>query len=152
MVRRDTVTKTAVTLWFVLLLSTMLPASAAEELVLIVSARSDIGQLDSMLIRRLFLGLTVTQQGTRLRPVLNEADPQIKELFLQNIVAMSDSTYDRYILRLALLRGEAQPAAYKNSKQLIDVVAADTAVVGYAWARDVARDPRIRILRVVWHD
>jgi hypothetical protein len=134
------------------LLSTVTPAFAGEELVLIVSTRSDIDQLDSPLVRRLFLGLTVTQHGIRLRPVLNEADPEIKELFLQNIVSMSDSTYDRYVLRLALLQGRTQPSVYRNNAELIDAVVADPTVVGYAWARDVAHNARVRILRIVWHD
>lgn len=136
----------------VLLLSTVAPAFAGEELVLIVSTRSDIHQLDSPLVRKLFLGLTVTQHGIRLRPVLNEADPEIKELFLQNIVSMSDSTYDRYVLRLALLQGRTQPSVYRNNAELINAVAADPTVIGYVWAKDVAHDPRVRILRIVWHD
>ncbi len=136
----------------VLLFGTSVPASAGEEVVLIVSSHSTVDQLDSPLVRRLFLGLTVTQHGDRLRPLLNEADPQIKELFLQNIVAMSDSTYDRYVLRLTLLQGRTQPMVYKSTGELINAVAADPAAVGYAWARDVAQNPRIRILRIVWHD
>jgi hypothetical protein len=136
----------------VLLFGAATRASAAAEVVLIVSARSDIEQLDSLLVRKLFLGLTVTQHGNRLRPVLNEADAQIKELFLQNIVSMSDSTYDRYVLRLSLLQGRTQPMVYKSESELINAVAADPAAVGYAWEKDVAHDPRVRILRVVWHD
>jgi hypothetical protein len=138
--------------FILLLLSAALPAFAGEELVLIVSTHSDVEQLESPLVRRLFLGLTVTQHGTRLRPVLNEADPKIKQLFLQNIVSMSDSTYDRYVLRLTLLQGRTQPTVYRSDVELINAVAADPTIVGYAWARDVAHDPRIRILRVVWHD
>jgi len=138
--------------FLVLLVSAALPAFAREELVLIVSTRSDVDQLDLPLVRRLFLGLTVTQYGNRLRPVLNEADPEIKDLFLQNIVSMSDSTYDRYVLRLALLQGRTQPTVYRTNAELINAVAADPAVVGYVWARDVARDARVKILRVVWHD
>jgi len=138
--------------FILLLLSAALPAFAGEELVLIVGTHSNVEQLESPLVRRLFLGLTVTQHGTRLRPVLNEADPKIKQLFLQNIVSMSDSTYDRYVLRLTLLQGRTQPTVYRSSAELINAVAADPTIVGYVWARDVARDPRIRILRVVWHD
>jgi hypothetical protein len=138
--------------FLVLLLSAAMPAFAGEELVLIVSTRSAVEQLDSPLVRRLFLGLTVTQHGNRLHPVLNEADPEIKELFLQNIVSMSDSTYDRYLLRLSLLQGQTQPSVYRTNTQIINAVAADPTLVGYVWARDVAHDPRIKILRVVWHD
>jgi hypothetical protein len=136
----------------VLLLGAATRTLAAAEVVLIVSVRSEVEQLDSPLVRKLFLGLTVAQHGIRLRPVLNEADAQIKELFLQNIVSMSDSTYDRYVLRLSLQQGRTQPMVYKSESELINAVAADPAAVGYAWGRDVAHDPRVRILRVVWHD
>src|ERR1700692_2798627 len=129
----------------VLLLGAAAPALAGEELVLIVSVQSNFDQLDSPLIRRLFLGLTVTQHGSRLRPVLNESDEKIKELFLQNVVSMSDSNYDRYVLRLALLQGRTLPMVYRNTTALVSAVAADPAVVGYAWARDVAHDDRVRI-------
>jgi hypothetical protein len=138
--------------FLMLLFGAATPAFAVEELVLIVSARSSVEQLESPLVRRLFLGLTVTQHGNRLRPVLNEADSEIKELFLQNIVSMSDSTYDRYVLRLSLLQGRTQPTVYRTNAGIINAVAADPTVVGYVWAREVAHDPRIKILRVVWHD
>jgi hypothetical protein len=151
-VSSDPVKRIAAMIFLALLLSASTPVFAAEELVLIVSARSHVDQLDSPLVRRLFLGLTVTQHGNHLHPVLNEADPEIKELFLQNIVSMSDSTYDRYVLRLALAQGRTQPTVYRNNAELINAVAADPTVVGYVWARDVAHDPRVKILRVVWHD
>jgi ABC-type phosphate transport system substrate-binding protein len=151
-VSSNSVKRAAAAFFLALLFGAATPAAAGEELVLIVSTRSSVDQLDSPLVRRLFLGLTVTQHGNRLRPVLNESDPEIKELFLQNIVSMSDSTYDRYVLRLSLLQGRTQPTAYKNNAQLINAVAADPTAVGYVWARDIARDPRVKILRVVWHD
>ena len=152
MVSSDPVKSFAAAAFLALLLGAASPVLAGEELVLIVSTRSNIEQLDSPLVRRLFLGLTVTQHGNRLRPVLNEADPQIKELFLQNIVSMSDSTYDRYVLRLSLMQGRTQPMVYKTTVELINAVASDPTVVGYVWAKDVAHDPRVRILRNVWHD
>jgi hypothetical protein len=151
-VSSDPVKNLAATLLLVLLLGAASPVYSGEELVLIVSARSTVDQLDSPLVRRLFLGLTVTQRGTRLHPVLNETDPEIKNLFLQNIVSMSDSTYDRYVLRLALLQGRTQPMVYKTNAELINAVASDPTTVGYVWSKDVAHDPRIRTLRVVWHD
>jgi len=134
------------------LLAAAVPAFAEEQLVLVVSAGSKVEQLDSLELRKLFLGLTVTYGGSRLRPVLNETDARVKEIFLQNIISMSDITYDRRLLRLALIQGQTQPAVYKNIAQLIEAVAADPNAVSYAWAKDVAHDARIRILRVLWYD
>jgi hypothetical protein len=135
-----------------ILLSVAFPAWADEQLVLIVSADSKVEQLDSLEVRKLFLGLTVTHNDERLRPLLNETDPRIKEVFLQNVVSMSDITYDRRLLRLALQQGRTQPATYKDSSLLIKAVAADPIAVSYAWAKDVAHNPNVRIIRILWHD
>ena len=137
---------------FLVLLATGAPASAEEQLVLIVSSESKIEQLDSLELRKLFLGLTVIQGGNRLRPVLNETDPRVKEIFLQNIVSMSDTTYDRNLLRLTLIQGQSQPTPYKDVALLLKAVAADPSTVSYAWSKDVAHDPRIKVLRILWYD
>jgi hypothetical protein len=134
------------------LLGASATVSAADQLVLIVSADSKVEQLDSLEVRKLFLGLTVIHNGDRLRPVLDEADPRVKEIFLQNIVSMSDSTYDRSVLRLALIQGQIKPIAYKDIDLLIKAVIADPTAVSYTWAKDVAHDSRIKILRVLWYD
>jgi hypothetical protein len=148
----NSVRKIAATAVLVTLLTASRPVSAAEQLVLIVSADSKVEQLDSLEVRKLFLGLTVTHNGDRLRPVLDEADARVKEIFLQNIVSMSDTTYDRNVLRLALIQGQIKPIAYKDIALLINAVIADPTAVSYAWAKDVAHDSRIKILRVLWYD
>jgi hypothetical protein len=150
--RGNSVSRFAATAVLLTLLAAGTPAFADEKLVLIVSADSNITQLDSLQVRKLFLGLTVTQNGNRLWPVLNETDARVKEIFLQNIVSMSDITYDRSLLRLTLIQGQRRPTAYGDIALLLKAVAADPSAVSYAWLKDVARDPRLRILRVLWHD
>jgi hypothetical protein len=150
--RSNSVSRIAATAVLLMLLVAGTPALADEQLVLIVSADSKIAQLDSVEVRKLFLGLTVTQNGNRLRPVLNETDARVKEVFLQNIVSMSDITYDRSLLRLTLIQAQRQPTAYKDIARLLKAVAADPSAVSYAWSKDVAHEPRIRILRVLWYD
>ena len=144
----------AVTWLFAALVSAALtmPALADETLVLIVSAESKVEQLDSLEVRKLFLGMTVVHNGDRLRPLLNEAEPRLKDVFLQNVVSMTDMTYDRRILRLALQGGRSLPAVYADKAMLINTIAADPTAVSFAWARDVQHDKRIKILRVLWHD
>lgn len=135
-----------------LLMGAANPAYAAHKLVLIVSVRNPLGDLDATSAQRLFLGLSVVRNGTPLRPVLNQSDPQIMTLFLQNIVSMSSGTYDRYILRLALLQGRTEPATYKSARDVIDAVASDPTAVSYVWAEDAARDSRVKAIRIVWQD
>lgn len=150
MVRNHTVKSIAAAL--LILVGAATPALGRQELALIVSPQSQVDELDAPLARRLFLGLTVADHGVRLRPLLNESDPLMTDVFLQQIVSMSDSNYHRYLLRLVLIQGRAKPTVYKTSHELIDAVASDPATVGYAWVKDVLADPRVRILRIVWHD
>jgi hypothetical protein len=56
------------------------------------------------------------------------------------------------LLRLTLIQGQRQPTAYRDIALLLKAVAADPSAVSYAWSKDVARDPRLRILRVLWYD
>jgi hypothetical protein len=146
------VSRIAATAVLLTLLAAGMQAFADEQLVLIVSADSKIAQLDSLEVRKLFLGLTVAQNGHRLRPVLNETDARVKEIFLQNVVSMSDITYDRSLLRLALIQGQRPPTAYKDIALLLGAVATDPSAVSYAWMKDVTHDSRIKILRVLWYD
>src|SRR3979411_2468693 len=78
-----------------------MPASADETLVLIVSADSKVDQLDSLEVRKLFLGMTVTHNGDRLRPLLNEAEPRLKDVFLQNVVSLTALPSHRTLQRLS---------------------------------------------------
>jgi hypothetical protein len=65
---------------------------------------------------------------------------------------MSESAYERRVLALTLQQGRTAPPLYRNTKMLLDAVATDPAAVSYAWAADVAKDPRIKTLRVLWHE
>jgi hypothetical protein len=154
MERSGSVIKTAPMRFLVLLLciAALLPASAEESLVLIVSAQSHVVQLDSLEVRKLFLGMTVAHGGDRLRPLLNETDSRVKEVFLQNIVSMTELSYDRRVLRLALQSGRSIPDIYTDKQLLFNAISEDPAAVSYAWAKDVQYDKRIRVLRVLWHD
>jgi hypothetical protein len=140
--------------WLLALLLSLaaLPACADDTVVLIVSADSKVENLDSLQVRKLFLGMTVNHDGDRLRPLLNLSDPKLRAVFLQNIVSMTDMTYDRRVLRLALQGGRSLPAVSTDNVALIGAVAADPTAVSFAWAKDVQRDRRIRMLRVLWQD
>ena len=127
-------------------------AIAADRLVLIVSAKSPVTALNSPEIQKLFLGLTVITNDDVLRPLRNESEEIIRQIFFQSIVSMSESAYERRVLALTLQQGRTAPPLYRNTKMLLDAVAADPAAVSYAWAADVAKDPRIKTLRVLWHE
>jgi hypothetical protein len=140
------------TLWLGALVSVVpLGAAAAERsLVLITSTASRTASLDVIEVRKLFLGLPVMRGGAPVHPVCNVSDPQIQEAFLQYVVSMSQSAYDRRILSLVNNQGRPPAEELASVTALLARLESDPQAVSYAWSTDVAGKPRIRILRVLW--
>ena len=126
------------------------PHAADREVVLVVSAESSVLQLDPIEIQKLFLGFPVLRENHALHPVRNLSDDRLSDVFLQHIVAMSQSAYDRRILTQVLQQGRPRPAEVKTPAQVIATLASDRFAVSYMWLRDVPATPRMRILRVLW--
>ena len=124
----------------------------AREVVLVVNVASPVAHLDSIEIRKLFLGLPVLSGTHLLHPLRNDSDAQIDQVFLQEIVAMSRSAYDRRMLSLVLRFGRPRPPVLQSEKQVLESLYADPYAVSYLWLDEVANNPRIRVLRPVWTD
>jgi hypothetical protein len=127
--------------------------SAAErEVVLVVSAYSPVLALDPLEIRKIFLGLPVLRENRPLRAIRNQSDEQLSQVFLQHVVAMSQSAYDRRILAQVLQQGRPRPLELKSREQVIAALSEDPLAVSYMWLKDVPVSPRLRVLRVLWTD
>ena len=128
------------------------PAAAEDSLVLIVSADSPVARLEIIDVRKLFLGYVVMRGDVSLLAVANGSDERLQKAFLQNVIAMSERAYEKRLLSIALRQGGRRPTVYASTQALLAAVAADPAAVSVAWARDVAQDRRVKVLRVLWRD
>jgi hypothetical protein len=136
-----------------LLCSLLGPIRAGQQtVVLVVRADSSVTDLDSIAVRKLFLGLPVLISGKPLHPVRNRADQQLDEIFLQQIVAMSQSAYDRQVLIGLNRQGSIRPAEVTAQTRALQILYDDPNAVTFMWLRDVAHDPRVRVIRVLWSD
>jgi hypothetical protein len=131
------------------LLARSLSAFAADHVVLIANVQNPVSTLNSLQVQKLFLGLTVTAGGNDLRPLRNESDDVMRQIFFQNIISMAESAYERRLLALTLQQGRTAPPVYHSTQALLSAVAADPAAVSFAWAGDIAADPRFKIIRVL---
>jgi hypothetical protein len=136
-----------------LLLCLVAPARpASQEVVLVVRADSPVTDLDSVSVRKLFLGLPVLVNGTPLHPLRNRSDPLLDEIFLQQVVAMSQSSYDRQMLIGVNRQLSLPPTEYTRVADVIAALNADPNAVSFMWNRDVGHNPRLRVIRVLWAD
>ena len=140
-------------LWAVsLLLVAGAPAARADSVVLIVSASSPIEHLASLELRKAFMGFDVVVGGVVARAARNRSDARLEEIFLQNVVDLSELVYERQLLSRKLEKAAALPLEFFDNERLLDAVARDPRIVSYAWATAVARRSDVRVLRILWHD
>jgi hypothetical protein len=124
-------------------------AVAVDRVVLIANVNNPVSELNTLEVQKLFLGLTVSAGRNTQHPLRNESDELLRQIFYQNIISMSESTYERRLLALTLQQGRTAPPIYRSAGQLLSAVATDPAAISFAWAADVANDPRIKVLRVL---
>jgi hypothetical protein len=124
----------------------------SQAVVLVVSENSNVVDLDPVTIRKLFLGLPVLINGHLLRPVRNRSDARLDPIFLQQIVAMSQSAYDRQTLIGVNRQGWLRPIELTTQARVLEMLDSDPSAVTFMWLRDVAHKPNIRVIRVLWSD
>lgn len=153
MERRLAVKRLLLLLTAALLLVPAARIRAAEQvMVLIVSADCPVTHLDVIDVRKLYLGLSVIRDDLPLRALENRSDDRLHEAFLQNVIAMPAGAYEKRLLLMMLQQGAHRPRLYTATAELLAAVAADPSAVSVAWAKDVAQDRRIKVLRVLWRD
>jgi hypothetical protein len=127
-------------------------AARADSVVLIVSVRSPIQELESADLRKLFMGFRVVSGGVLLLAARNRSDPRLDKIFFQNIVAVSELVYERQLLTRKMREGSPPPTEFVSDDKLLDAVAHDLQAVSYTWATAAAKRSDVRVLRVLWHD
>ena len=135
-----------------LLLGAPLGSAGTQSVVLVVRADSAVVDLDPVSVRKLFLGVPVLVDGSPLHPIRNRSDTRLDQIFLQVIAAMSQSAYDRQILIGLNRHGWLRPEELDSSGHILDKLSVDPNAVTFMWQRDVARNPKIRVIRVLWTD
>jgi hypothetical protein len=125
-------------------------AGADHQVVLVAAATSPLHDIDSVELRKIFLGFTVERDGLPIKGLRNISDEDLNNIFLQTVVAMSEKSYKRRQLSLALRKGIPRIAEYDNVEDLIKALSNNPYSISYAREDIVVHEPGIKILRVLW--
>lgn len=126
--------------------------ASAQSVVLVVSADSKVMDMDPVTVRKLFLGLPVLIDGHPLHPLRNRSDPLLDEIFLQQIVGMTQFAYDRQTLIGVNRQGWVRPVELTAQDRVLETLYTDSNAVTFMWLRDVPHNQRMRVIRVLWTD
>ncbi len=136
---------------FTAVFATRLPA-AELTLVLVAGEQSSISKISPAEVRRLYLGAPVVSGGRVLEPLRNETDSLLREVFMQQVLFMSTSAYERQILVRTHRTGAAPPPAYANARQLADALQTDPQAVTYMFRETALATSGIKIVTQLWQE
>ena len=125
-------------------------AVAGHQAVLVTSSTSPIQDIDSLELRKLFLGFNVTRDGKFVKGLRNTEDDNLNSIFLQSVVAMSEKSYERRHLSLTLRKGIPRPLEYDKPEDLLIALSNNPYAVSYMWSESAESNPDLKILRVLW--
>jgi hypothetical protein len=125
-------------------------AGAGRQVVLVAAATSPLHDLDSLELRKIYLGFPVTRDEKIVRGLRNTEDEDLNRIFLQTIVAMSEKSYRRRLLSLPLRQGIPRPDKYNNAEHLLEALSRNPYSVTYMWKDAAVRSADIKILKVLW--
>jgi len=125
--------------------------AAERQVVLVAATTSPLHNLDSLELRKVYLGFTVKRDGNVIKGLRNTEDQDLNSIFLQTVVAMSEKSYNNRLLSLTIRQGTPRPAIYNKLDGLLAALLTKPYSVSYMWKDDAVESSKIKILRVLWH-
>jgi len=127
-------------------------AHASHQVVLVAASDSPLSELDSLQLRKIYLGFGVKSDGYAITAYRNTADEDLNRIFLQTVVAMSEKAYARRQLFLVLRQGVPRVAEFEDSEKLVAALRKNPYSVSYMWKEDALASSDVKILRVLWDE
>ena len=128
------------------------PVGAEQQVVLVVGENSPIENLSLLECRKAYFGIVVRHDIQIIRPFRNSSDPQLSEIFLQSVVAMSESSYERRLISLTLKSGRPRPEEFTDQDDLVRALRKYPYGISYMWRSDAERSAGIKVIKLLWQE
>lgn len=124
--------------------------TAQRNLLLVCSTDSPLQPLSHTDTRKVFLGVPVSQDGVRIRPLLNSTDPLATRVFLQQVVFMSEREYRRQLVSRLFRMGDQRPVEYDSIGLLAARLRDTPGSVSFMWSDQLEEHAGLKSLGVLW--
>jgi len=125
-------------------------ADAERAVVLITGDSCPIDTISTLDIRKAYLSVSVSVDGHTIRPFRLGGDDLLGQVFYQSIVAMSQKSYERRALSMALKYGTPRPAVFDDIDSAAEAVRRLECSVLYVWKEDADSLDGVRIIKLLW--
>lgn len=127
-------------------------AKSGASVVLVTAETCPLDSISTLDLRKAYLGVTVTVDGHRVRPILMRGDEKLEQIFYQSVVAMSKKSYERRRLSLALKYGTPRLAEFDEVATVSEVLRNDGCTITFIWGHDAEALQGIKTIKLLWQD
>lgn len=118
--------------------------------VLVCSKNSTIANLDSLDIRRIFLGMKPVNQNQVIRPVINLSNKKLYKDFLKNVLHMTEDGYKRKIIKRVFRQGAGYIRETRTTDELIEQITNTPNAISFITPEQARQFDNIRIVQTLW--
>lgn len=122
----------------------------SRSLVIVASDEFHLDAIGHAELRKIFLGVPVTEDGIRIRPLLNETDTRATSIFLQQVIFMSEREYKRQLFSRVFRLGDQRPEEYDDLTRLVDQLRETQGSVSFMWSDQIENYDGLKSLGVIW--
>lgn len=134
-------------------LSLLQQAGAADHAVaLITSVDCEMESISPLDIRKAYLGFGVSIDAGDVRAFRLRGDQKLDNIFFQSVVALSQKSYERRLLRQLLKYGRPRPREFQSLEGLVAALVSKPCSIGYAWDSDTKKHDSIKVIRILWQE
>ncbi len=124
----------------------------SEKMLLVTSTETMFERVSNEDLRKAFLAIPVSVDGKRMRPLLNESEKFLTEVFLQKIIFMSRDRYERQLVARVFRQGGKRPSAFRDLDDLIAELRASPNSVTSMWSSQFEAVEGLKELGTLWQD
>lgn len=126
-----------------ILLITLISASALSETVVVTSNDSPIGNLTQKEVREIFLGKRSHYDDIRIRPVDNQYDKSIRNKFYQDTIGKTPTQMRAYWAIQVFSGKGKQPVKVSSFKELVNWLSENPGGIGYCDSKEVTNKLKV---------
>ncbi len=98
------------------------------------------------MLRIIYMGTSSAVSSQSIRPLINQSNGMLHEVFLQKVLFMSKNTYERYLRQTKFSSNTVMPMAYRSEARVIEYLNAHPDSITYLTEEAAAQWPDLRVV------
>jgi len=116
----------------------------------VAGSHYELGAVTHVELRKIFLGVPVTRDNVRLKPLLNSTDPIATSIFLQQVIFMSEREYKRQLVSRVFRLGDQHPTEHEDIDLLVEDLRRTPGSLTFMWSDQFESYEGLESLGVIW--